>query len=397
MVTDAIAVPHPRPPAWLIDLVLATAVLAPSFAPFLPGELLPQGAVGWSAVGLAAVLVLLRRRWPVTVLVLLVALYTGTALAGQLLPGTGLAIAIAVFHVANSTSRQTSLLVGGVVMVVMVIVSVLAGVVHELTAHVFQFIVTVAFAAAAGDATRSRREYLIAVTERAERAERTREAEARRRVAEERLRIARDLHDAVAHQISVISLNTGVASSSLETRPDRARQALVVVRQAARSVLGEIGDLLRYLRTDDGDTAELPAVPQPGLNRLNDLLDSFARTGLTVTVRTEGTPGELPGTLDTVAYRAIQEGLTNAHKHGAEHRAHLLLDHGDDAVTVVVTNPVDPMDPSRPDPTGYGQGLIGLRERVALVRGRVETSLGPGGHRLAVQLPLHPPHPNEQS
>ena len=241
-----------------------------------------------------------------------------------------------------------------------------------------------AFAAAFGDGVRSRREQLAAITERAETAERTREAEARQRVSEERLRIARDLHDAVAHQIAVISLNAGVANSSLGRDEDATRESLQIIRAASKTVLAEIGSLMTMLRAEDEDEAA-PA-PLPGLGQLDELLGTFREAGLAVDVRIEGTLDRVAGAVDTVAYRIIQEALTNAHKHGAEHRAHVLITVADMTLTVVVTNPVRPRTQ---DVAGGSQlGLIGLRERVAAIGGQISATPALAGWRLSATLPL---------
>ncbi|HYH11329.1 MAG TPA: hypothetical protein VD789_03150, partial [Thermomicrobiales bacterium] len=161
-------------------------------------------------------------------------------------------------------------------------------------------------------------------------------------------------------------------------------------RSAARAVLGEIGDLLQILRSADEDPDREPA-PQPGLERLEELVEQFARTGLTVNVRTEGETAQVTGAANLVAYRVIQEGLTNAHKHGAENRAHVLISITPDSATIVVTNPVDaslPAQRASGEGHGGGHGLLGLRERVASVRGSVATGPTPGGYRLATTLPL---------
>jgi signal transduction histidine kinase len=213
-------------------------------------------------------------------------------------------------------------------------------------------------------------------------------------VAEERLRIARDLHDAVAHQISVISLNAGVASSTLESRPERAREALGTIRNASRAVLGEIGNLLEVLRADERQDGV--SIPQPDLDRLPELVAEFARVGLVVHTRLEGDVSHVRGAAGRVTYRVIQESLTNAHKHGAEGRAHVLVHAGDDTedntVTIVVTNPTGPprTTPADDDPVSRGHGLLGIRERVASVRGDVQIGPAPGGWRVSATLPLAP-------
>ena len=412
--------PHSRVPGWVADAVAVVLVAAAAFVPFPLPEFRPTSGLVVAIVVAPAALLLLRRRRPLAVLAAVLVLFGAAALLGTLSPGTVLAVAIVVFGIASRSTRRRALVVAAVAAAVVVGLSYLATLTGVSDPRVVQFALLIALAAAAGDANRSRREFVEAVTERAERAERTREAEARRRVAEERLRIARDLHDTVAHQISVISLNAGVASSAIETRPEKAVTALATIRRASRTVLGEIGDLLEVLRTDD---AAGPAAPQPGLDRLDELVAGFGDAGLAVTTRVEGALERVAGAVDLVAYRVVQEGLTNALKHGSGARAHVLVAVDDDEVSVVVTNPVGEQvggDGSRGvgdsrgvDPRGGdgvprggggadgvgsaddrdadrrgGYGLLGLRERVAAVRGSLETGVGVGGHRLAAQLPL---------
>lgn len=378
----------PKPPAWVGDLFAAAVIVALAFLPFPGHEYAPHNAFTIAVMLAPALLLPLRRRWPIPVLAAVIALYGVAALIGTLSPGIIIASAIAMFGVANRHPRRESVIVTGCAVVAVAVLSLFAALGGVFDPRVVQFVIMIAFAAAAGDATRSRREYIVAVTERAERAEQTRDAEARRRVTEERLRIARDLHDAVAHQIAVISLNAGVATSAIDERPEKAREALVSIRSAARTVLGEIGDLLEVLRTEDGPD-ERSSSPQQGLDRLDELIARFREVGLTANLRTEGDLSALTGATGLVAYRVVQEALTNAHKHGADHRAHVLITVADDQATIVVTNPVPSSTAPRPaDSGGNGHGLLGLRERVASVRGTVTPGLAPGGYRVAVSLPL---------
>ncbi|MFG6444879.1 sensor histidine kinase [Microbacterium sp. P06] len=379
---------HRRPPTWVGDVVAGALVVGAAFAPFPEAEFRPGSALAIVLVIAPAFVLPFRRRWPISVLAVIIGLYGAAALVGTLSAGNAIAAAVAMFRVATRSTRRVTFVVAAIAVVGLVLLSLLATVGSVFDARALQFAITIAFAAAAGDATRSRREYITAVTERAERAERTHEAEASRRVAEERLRIARDLHDAVAHQISVISLNAGVATSALETRPEKAREALGTIRQASRTVLGEIGNLLEVLRADDD--VERAKVPQPGLDRFDDLVADFARVGLAVQTRVEGDLRRVDGAAGLVAYRVIQEGLTNAQKHGAEHRAHVLVDVGETTVTVVVVNPVRTAraDAAGDDDRARGHGLLGIRERVASVRGTVEAGMTVGGWRVAATLPL---------
>lgn len=384
----AVASESSRVPRWGMDLIPAVLVVIAAYVPFPVDELRPDGPFMTAVVVAPALVLPLRRRWPIPVLVVCIALYGVAVLSGTLGPGIVLAVSVAMFGIANRSVRRTTIIVGGIAVLTIVSLSVLAAISGVLDPRSVQSAVTVAFFAAAGDGNRSRREFIQAMTERTLRAEEARDSEARRRVTEERLRIARDLHDAVAHQISVISLNAGVATSAMNTRPEKAQEALGSIRTAARTVLGEIGDLLAVLRAD-GDASAADVAPQPGLSRLDALVRQFGEADLSVHVRVEGDLARVTGAVDLVAYRVIQEGLTNAHKHGAEHRAHVLIDVEDQRVRIVVTNPVPPA-PHRPPAEEQlgGHGLTGLRERVGSIRGTVETGQTAGGFRVAASLPL---------
>ena len=380
----------PHPPDWVFDVVAVVVVITSAlFVPMPPEGFRPAEPVAIAAAVAAALILPVRRRWPLAVLAACLVLFGLASSTGSIAPGNGIAVAIAVFAVTTRTARRPRVIATAVAIVVVLGFSVASSLGSVFDPRVFQFALVVAFAAAAGDGSRSRRDYIAAITERAERAERTREAEAERRVTEERLRIARDLHDAVAHQIAVISLNAGVASSVIDSNPDKAKDALSIIRGAARSVLSEIGDLMNMLRAGD-DAAETEAAPQPSLARLDEVVEQFTRAGLEVQVRVEGDPAGVSGAIGLVAYRVVQEGLTNAHKHGAGRRAHVLVTRGDDSLTVVVTNPmqVTPAKQAGAADGRLGMGLLGLRERVTSVRGTIEVGPSPGGWRLAAVLPL---------
>lgn len=327
-----------------------------------------------------------RRRWPLTVLALLLVIFGVASIGGTLSPGVAIAIGVAMFQVASRSTRRRAFLVGGFTVAAIMLLTIPASIGTIFDPRVFQFGLIVAFTTAAGDGARSRRAYIAAISERAERAVQTRETEARRRVSEERFRIARDLHDAVAHQIAVISLQAGVASSAIDTSPEKAKESLKTIRVAARTVLGEIGDLMTMLRADGG-TESAPR-PQAGLDRLDDLVRQFADSGLDVHTRIEGDLREVTGAAGLVGYRVAQEALTNAHKHGAEHRAHILLHVGSDRLTVSVTNPMDNGIADRADALRSGLGLIGLQERVASVGGTMSAGRATAGWKVEAELPL---------
>ncbi|MFF7727852.1 sensor histidine kinase [Streptomyces sp. NPDC008001] len=243
-----------------------------------------------------------------------------------------------------------------------------------------------ALAGAVGDAVRSRRAYVAAIEERAVRAERTREEEARRRVAEERLRIARELHDVVAHHIALVNVQAGVASHIMDSRPDQAKEALAHVREASRSALSELRATVGLLR-QYGDP-EAPTEPAPGLGALGRLVDGFARAGLRVSVT--GGPGALPAAVDLAAYRVVQEALTNVHKHaGPGARAEVTLAREADALAVTVLDDGTGRPPATA-PAG-GHGLLGMRERVTALGGTCTAAPredGTAGFRVHATLPL---------
>jgi signal transduction histidine kinase len=255
----------------------------------------------------AALLIAARRRWPLAVyaaaVVLSAAFNLHAALVGSLLA----AIVICTYTVASHTSRRIAVL-AGIVTVTTVYISVVIGADRSWAeAQNLSIVAWGVVAVAVGDATRSRRNNLRAVEERARQAERSRDEEARRRVVEERLRIARDLHDVVAHHIAVINVQVGVAVHLLRTEPDGAEEALTHVRQASRTVLTELSTVLDVLRSEDGQAG---TEPPPGLSRLASLLDSLAAAGLRVEHRQQGEARRLPSAVDLAAYRIVQESLT---------------------------------------------------------------------------------------
>jgi signal transduction histidine kinase len=219
-------------------------------------------------------------------------------------------------------------------------------------------------AAAVGLAVHAQRAAVEAAEARARQAEATREEEAERRVTDERLRIARELHDVVAHHISVINVQAGVARHLLDSRPDQARSALGLVREASRTVLAEMSTVLGLLRTGEDES---PMEPAPGLERVPALVESMRRAGLLITSRSPGEPCDLPQIADLTAYRVVQESLTNALKHGTG-TADLEVDHQPSAVVIEVRNPVRT---DAPPSSAGGHGLVGMRERVASVNGRI--------------------------
>lgn len=244
-------------------------------------------------------------------------------------------------------------------------------------------------AAVTGVAVRSQRAVVAAAHERARQAEATREEEAQRRVAEERLRIARELHDVVAHHISVINVQAGVAGHLLRSDPNKAVEALGHVREASQIVLSEVPGLLGLLRTADD---QLERSPAPNLADAEELVEAVRRSGLDVTWRTTGSPVPLAPGADLTAYRVLQEAFTNAFRHGSGSALAVL---GFDAAGCVLEVRNERM--GHLAPAGVERhGLVGMRERVAAVGG--ELTVGPEGARdwvVRARLPVHHEVPRE--
>ncbi|WP_432253716.1 sensor histidine kinase [Streptomyces sp. HNM1019] len=262
-----------------------------------------------------------------------------------------------------------------------------------------------------GHSVRNRRAYLAAVEERARQAEKSRDSEARRRVGEERARIARELHDLVASQITLANAQATVAAHLFDARPEQTRKSLNELVETTSDALDELRATVGLLR-QSGD-ADAPAEPAPGLAQLPTLLASFRRAGLEVSVRQEGTARPLPPGVDLTAYRIVQEALTNVTKHAGTDSALVRLVWNRDRVTITVadggggarTAPTTstgrgvstgrgtarrPNASTVPDcPPGYG--LIGMRERATAVGGHLSAGSRPeGGFLVSARLPLPP-------
>ncbi|NEA62165.1 histidine kinase [Streptomyces sp. SID12488] len=382
----------------VLDVALAAAVLLCMLgASFVD----PHGkhGGGWTArtpdalslvlMVLSSAALTLRRRAPMKVLA-----FTGVASLVESVTAdprapVAMSAVIALYTVASTTDRPTTLRVGLLTMTVLTGSAMLAGPLPWYAQENLGIFAWTGMAATAGDAVRSRRGFIDAMRERAERAERTREEEARRRVAEERLRIARDLHDVVAHHIALVNVQAGVAAHVMDKRPDQAKEALAHVREASRSALNELRATVGLLR-QSGDP-EAPTEPAPGLHRLDELVGTFHSAGLQVEVARADQDTTLPAAIDLAAYRVIQEALTNVQKHaGAEAKAEVsVVRVGPNIEITVLDNGPGKGEGQDGPEEGGGHGLLGMRERVTAVGGGC--SAGPrygGGFRVHAILPV---------
>ncbi|MFF9274792.1 sensor histidine kinase [Streptomyces griseosporeus] len=257
---------------------------------------------------------------------------------------------------------------------------------------------TVPFALAwvLGDSIRTRRAYYAQLEERATRLEKEREAQAKVAVAAERARIARELHDVVAHNVSVMVVQADGAAYVLDAAPDQAKKALETISSTGRQALAEMRRLLGVLRTGEHQEAG-EYVPQPDVQQIEDLVEQCRGSGLPVDFKVEGTPRPLPSGVELTAYRIVQEALTNTRKHGGPNAgASVRLVYFDDGLGLLVEDdgkgaPHELYEEGGFD--GQGHGLIGMRERVGMVGGTLDAGPRPGGgFRISALLPLKPAH-----
>lgn len=265
----------------------------------------------------------------------------------------------------------------------------------QVAVAVFQ---TVPFALAwvLGDSMRTRRAYFAQLEERAARLEKEREAQAKVAVAAERARIARELHDVVAHNVSVMVVQADGAAYVLDAAPDQAKKALETISSTGRQALAEMRRLLGVLRTGEHQEGG-EYVPQPDVEQIKELVEQCRSSGLPVDFRIEGTPRPLPSGVELTAYRIVQEALTNTRKHGGPNAgASVRLVYFDDGLGLLVEDdgkgaPHEMYEDGGAD--GQGHGLIGMRERVGMVGGTLDAGPRPGGgFRISALLPLKPVH-----
>jgi signal transduction histidine kinase len=208
-----------------------------------------------------------------------------------------------------------------------------------------------------------------------------REDRVRRAATDERMRIARELHDVVAHAMSVIAVRSGVARMVLDTQPDQAREALGIIEDTSREALQQMRQLVGVLR-EPGDTSDLG--PAPGLEDLPGLVDGIGQAGVAVDVRVEGRPRRLPPALDLSVYRVIQEALTNVVRHAGPTSAELRVAYSPESIEVEITDHGE----AAPVFNGGGHGLVGMRERVAAYGGELSAGPTADGFRVRARLPI---------
>jgi signal transduction histidine kinase len=341
----------------------------------------------WFAVPAVAVMVLplfARRRFPFAA----PAAYWLIAAALTFVDGLLIPFMVALFPVGMASAfllgnlRDSRQAWTGLAIVLGGITTVVYNIPGHATPELLFIPVDFGISWAAGFALRERAEKAEAAEIRARQAEREREAAARIAVAEERARIARELHDIVAHAVSVMVLQVGAVRHKLPDAPAEDRDALRGVERAGRTALAEMRRLLAAMRPD-GDEAEL--VPQPGLDGLYSLMKEIGRAGLPVQLHVDGEPFPLPRGIDLSAYRIVQEGLTNALKHARASDADVTVRYRSDELEIEVRDNGQGSAPSN----GLGHGLVGVRERVKIYGGEMTAGTATeGGFVLSTRLPV---------
>jgi signal transduction histidine kinase len=372
----------------LRDVALAVAAFAVAALLLAAGENEADSDLGVLDVAIVALAALPLVAWRLAPL----AVFVVTALASSLAfavaepagPPVGPTIAVYLLAFSSDGSRaRTRLTIAAVA--ALLTVHVTAGGLHE--ADILFGITVWGGAWLAGDRTRLRRERMAELVERALRAERVAERERRLAAAEERGRIARDLHDSAGHAINVILVHAGMGRLQTERDPERAREAFATIEEVARETVGEIDQMVRALRDD----ASLPGEVEPpaGLASLEALVERHRAAGLDVTSSIHGEQRPLPAAVDRGAYRIIQEALTNAARHG-NGNGRVQIGFGARELEIFVENVLYPGRPPRGE--GGGHGLVGMRERAALLGGSLEAGPRDGRFEVRARLPIPEAH-----
>jgi signal transduction histidine kinase len=379
----------------LVDAIVALAVLAAGLSVLLaPTDYARFGLrepdpLGVVLIVLSCLPLIWRRVAPLGVL-LVVAVPTAISTAHSYASGAGgLSVLIAVYTVA-AYRRRSEAFVGLVAGLVTFLVSLpFAAATSEVSGTDIVAVVGIVFAAHAfGRSIGFRRAYTAELELRAERLEQARESDLRAVIAEERGRIARELHDVVAHHVSVMTVQASAAQRTLDRDPGRSREAMAAVEQTGRQALVDMRRIVGVLRADGEDACD--RAPQPGTDDLCALVEQVREAGLRTEVVVSGHQRRLPPGVDLTVYRIVQEALTNTLKHGGPTQALVSINFGTDAIGVEVRDQgrgaaANLATDGRP----RGHGLLGMRERVALYGGHLQAGPRPGGgYEVSAHIPL---------
>lgn len=372
-----------RERSWLVDVVVVLGVFAYSLLvlPFYVLHGLPSGTGVAFAVGLCAPYVL-RRRYPLVVFgIILLMAWLQLGMGVGILPANFM-LAFALYNVAARFRWPVSVPAAAAV-----VLWVLLAVVPQMDSNLSLPFVVVVVAWTWGTTVRIRQDYVEGLKERALQLEREKESQARIVAAEERARIAREIHDIVSHSLSVVVVMAEGASLKARTEPERAEKAMLAVHNTGRNALAEMRRMLDVLR--DGEPGS--HAPQPGIAHLEPLIEESRASGLPVEMTVQGDPVEVPAGVDLVVYRVVQEALTNAIRHAGPllSKVAVRLRYESDSLEVQVTDDGQGLDAQSGSEPGGGRGLVGMRERVAAYGGKLWTGPRPGGgFEVVATLPI---------
>jgi signal transduction histidine kinase len=374
-------------------LAMTALVVAGAYGEAHPGQVSDQLPPGSAAahtpnsalvlVAVAGLVLIVRHRWPRVVLAVSAGAVVVYSLLGYENGAAALAPVVALYTLATQLSARRALAWGVLITAVLMGATAAHNPFGPTGAGFWLLPGLTAAATLGGIAVASRRAYIASIQDRAE-------ADARRTIDEERLRIARELHDVVAHTMATINVQAGAAAHVLRDRPDAAAEALATIKSVSKDGLRELRAILDVLRqADEAD----PTRPTPGIGQLPGLIDRAVHAGLETTLTVHGSARRLPAAVDLAAYRIVQESLTNTIRHAGPATAAVTLTYADGEFLVEVTDTglggagLDAGGLGGPD-LGGGHGLIGMRERATSVGGSLQAGPRPdGGYRVMARMP----------
>ncbi|MFC8130470.1 sensor histidine kinase [Streptomyces sp. NPDC057302] len=368
-----LALPPPSPQLTDLAVAAVVALLTGMDAAVNDSGHRQADRLTWLLYAMSVAALLVRGRWPVGVTVVTGAACAGWALYGHIGELLNLPVMVALYALAAQGDRRRTLRAAVVAALVSGVVSVIAGkdVAQPQGAPLLEMLWPLV-PLLLGEVVRGRRELMKEYADRAERTEADREREARRKVDQERARIARELHDVVAHTVSAMTVQAGLALDALDSRPEVARTAMRQVRTSGKEAVRELRATVGVLREG---RREIPVAPAPRLAQLGELAEGVRGTGLRVSLHTATGGRELPQVVELAAYRIVQEALTNVLKHaGARHVAVSVAVSGD-RLTVEITDDGQAAATAAED----GYGLTGMRERASAMNGCLDAGPQPGG------------------
>jgi signal transduction histidine kinase len=382
----------------IVDVAIAGISLAVGTVALfvIPNAAHPLSAsrwVLWPLVAAATIPIAFRRRWPEASLLCICGAVTATTMLGESLAPVPV-LALPLYSVIQKYTRRQSLIILAAVVAIAIAAFIVAAVLRPIQDDVTFNLVLAIATWFVGDSVRTRRAYQAGLVAQERERQRLELDRANRAIAEERVEIARELHDVIAHSLSVIAIQSGVGRHVIDTQPDEARSALAAIEETSRSALHELRQVLVLLRNANIEGPELD--PSPSLSDLSDLVEKMRSAGVPVDLHTSGSPSPLPKGLELSVYRIVQEALTNVIKHAQSAQTWVHLQYGDDQVAVSVTNAALGAGLSARERNSgtelgglEGHGIMGMKERASAFGGTLRAEALPdGGFEVRACMPV---------